>query len=208
VSIEDKELVRLINRCQRGDRKSQNELHQKFYGFAMGVVIRYTHTREEAIEIVNDGFLKVLTRLNKYSRQLSFWGWVRKIMVNTAIDAYRKTAKDPPFVELSYAKDEGFNPSILEQISEQELIAAIQQLPPSYRVVFNLYVIEGYKHHEIAGELGISEGTSKSNLAVAKSKLKKHLKTLPPSLLRISHPSSTAPKINMGSSSKSASPLT
>lgn len=176
--MKEEDLARLIDGCQRGDRKCQNDLHQKFYGFAMGVVIRYVNNREEAIEIVNDGFLKVLTRLNKYNRHLSFWGWVRKIMVNTAIDAYRKTAKEVPLVQITYAKDENLNPSILEQISEQELINAIQQLPRSYRLVFNLYVIEGYKHHEISRELDISVGTSKSNLAVAKNKLRNHLKFL------------------------------
>lgn len=174
--MENKELALLIEGCLKGNRKSQNELHRKFYGFAMGIVIRYVNNKDEAIEIVNDGFFKVLTKLNKYSIHLSFLGWVKKIMINTAIDAYRKTVNHVPFVEISYAKNQNLDASVLEEMSERELIHAIQQLPPSYRAVFNLYVIEGYKHHEIADKLNISIGTSKSNLAISKRKLQKYLK--------------------------------
>ena len=153
-------------------------LYQQFYGYAMGVSLRYSNSRNEAIEIVNLGFYKVLTQLNKYDRKLSFKGWLRRIMINTAIDYYRRNAKHQHFVDVSYAKDESVNFDALDQLSEKEILAAIQQLPPSYKMVFNLYVIEGFKHEEVAEKLGISIGTSKSNLAVARNKLQKLLKVI------------------------------
>ncbi|MEN7547136.1 sigma-70 family RNA polymerase sigma factor [Rapidithrix thailandica] len=173
--VSDKELYRIIASCQKGKRSSQDWLYQHYYGFAMGVCLRYTQSRDEAAEIVNDGFFKVFTKLEKYTKGLSFMAWLRKIMVNTAIDHYRKNLKFHQHISLTYAHTEPSTESTLDQISEKEILKAIQDLPPSYRAVFNLYVIEGYKHSEIANILGISIGTSKSNLAVARAKLKQTL---------------------------------
>ena len=178
MTIESQELIKLLRYCQKGDRKSQDTLYQQYYGYAMGVSLRYSNSRNEAIEIVNQGFFKVLTQLNKYDRKLSFKGWLRRIMINTAIDYYRRNARHQHFVDVSYAKDESINFDALDQITEKEILAAIQELPPSYKIVFNLFVIEGYKHEEIAEQLGISVGTSKSNLAVARNKLQKILKVI------------------------------
>lgn len=144
----------------------------------MGVSLRYSNDRSEATEIVNLGFFKILTQLNKYDRKLSFKGWLRRIMINTAIDYYRRNAKHQHFVDVSYAKDESVNFDALDQLSEKEIMEAIQQLPQSYKMVFNLHVIEGFKHEEVAQQLGISVGTSKSNLAVARNKLQKTLKVI------------------------------
>lgn len=141
----------------------------------MGVCLRYSRTREEAIEILNDGFVKIFTKLNKYTKGLSFKGWLRKIMINVAIDYFRRNEKHYRGVDISYVRYEEVSASALDQLSEKEIIEAVQQLPPSYRMVFNLYVIEGYKHEEIAQQLNISIGTSKSNLAVARNKLQKKL---------------------------------
>ncbi len=171
-------MIKLLKQCQKGERKSQDLLYKQFYGYAMGVSLRYSNDRTEAMEIVNLGFFKVLTQLNKYDRKLSFKGWLRRIMINTAIDYYRRNAKHQHLVDVSYAKDESVNFDALDQISEKEIMEAIQQLPPSYKMVFNLYVIEGFKHDEVAEQLGISVGTSKSNLAVARNKLQKTLKVI------------------------------
>jgi len=141
----------------------------------MGICLRYARARDEAIEIVNDGFYKILTNLDKYSPGLSFKGWLRTIMVNAAIDHYRRNEKHYHQVDVSYIKTERLMPDVLSQLNEEVIINAIQELPPSYRSVFNLYVIEGYKHSEIAQKLNISEGTSKSNLNMARIKLKRYL---------------------------------
>jgi RNA polymerase sigma-70 factor (ECF subfamily) len=150
-------------------------LYKLFYGFAMGICLRYARSREEAVEIVNDGFFKILTNLNKYTPGLSFKGWIRTIMVNASIDHFRRNEKHYHQVDISYVKNELFLPNVLDQLSEEVIIQAVQELPPSYRLVFNLFAIEGYKHAEIAQKLNISEGTSKSNLNMARIKLKKYL---------------------------------
>lgn len=141
----------------------------------MGIVRRYAKSREEAIEIVNDGFFKVLTSLDKYSEDLSFPGWVRKIMVNTSIDHFRKNEKHYNSIDISYSKDSSPDPDAISKLTEEEILLAISQLPASYRMVFSLHVIEGYSHEEISKALGISIGTSKSNLSVARTKLMKTL---------------------------------
>ena len=139
----------------------------------MGICLRYSRTREEALEIVNDGFMKIFKKLDKYSPGLSFKGWLRKVMINSAIDYYRRNEKHYHSLDISHGKYETSGETILDKLSEQDIIEAIQRLPPSYRMVFNLYVIEGYKHQEIANQLNISVGTSKSNLAIARNKLQK-----------------------------------
>ena len=141
----------------------------------MGICLRYSRTREEAVEIVNDGFMKIFKKLDKYSPGLSFKGWLRKVMINSAIDYYRRNEKHYHSLDISRGKYETSVENVMDKLSEQDIITAIQCLPPSYRMVFNLYVIEGYKHQEIANQLNISEGTSKSNLAIARSKLQKIL---------------------------------
>ena len=142
----------------------------------MSICLRYSKTHEEAIEILNDGFFKIFVRLARYTKGLSFKGWLRKIMINSAIDYFRKNEKHYHTLDISHLQYEtSSHVSALDKLSEQEIISAIQLLPPSYRMVFNLYVIEGYKHEEIAEQLNISIGTSKSNLSVARNKLKKIL---------------------------------
>lgn len=141
----------------------------------MGIVRRYARSRDEAIEIVNDGFFKVLTNLDKYSHNLSFPGWVRRIMVNAAIDNYRRNEKHYNSIDISYSRETDSAPDALSKISEEEILGAISQLPASYRMVFSLHVIDGYSHEEIGKLLGISSGTSKSNLSVARAKLMKML---------------------------------
>lgn len=141
----------------------------------MGVCLRYSRTREEAVEIVNDGFIKIFTKLDHYSKGLSFKGWLRRIMINSSIDYFRRNEKHYHSLDISHGQYETANETILDQLAEEEIIAAIQRLPPSYRMVFNLFVIEGFKHEEISNQLNISVGTSKSNLAIARSKLQKIL---------------------------------
>jgi RNA polymerase sigma-70 factor (ECF subfamily) len=152
-------------------------VYKLFYGYAIGICLRYSRTRDEATEIVNDGFLKIFSKLNNYSKGLSFKGWVRKIMVHSAIDYFRRNEKHYHSLDISHAQyqDDDQTETILDKLSADEIMKAVQLLPPSYRMVFNLYAIEGFKHEEIANQLNISTGTSKSNLSIARDKLKRML---------------------------------
>ncbi|UII29659.1 sigma-70 family RNA polymerase sigma factor [Fulvivirga ulvae] len=168
---ENRSFYELIDCCRKGRKSAQDKLYMEFYSYAMSIALRYSRDREEAIEIVNDAFFKVFTNLDKYTPGLSFRGWLRRIVINASIDYYRRNEKHYHGVDISYANLEHTDEDVLDDISEKEIIGLIQDLPPSYRMVFNLYVIEGYKHEEIAKKLNISVGTSKSNLSVARTKL-------------------------------------
>ncbi|MFC5271867.1 RNA polymerase sigma factor [Adhaeribacter terreus] len=163
----------LIDGCIRGDIKSQKMLYKQYYGFSMAICLRYADSREEAAEIMNDGFMKVFTNLQSYQQDKAFRGWLRKIMVHTAIDHYRKNSKHYHSLDLVYAESEMGFEDVLDTISAEEILAMVQLLSPSYRLVFNLHVIEGYSHPEIAEKLQITEGASKSNLFKARMKLQK-----------------------------------
>ena len=171
--IEGKNLYKLLDSCRKGNRSSQDRLYKACYAYCMGVCLRYSRSRDEAIEIVNEGFLKVFLNLDKYTEGLSFKGWIRRIMINSAIDYFRRNERHYHSLDISHAQYASTSETVLDSLSEKEIIDAIQRLPASYRVVFNLFVIEGYKHEEIANQLNISVGTSKSNLAMARNKLKK-----------------------------------
>lgn len=173
--IETHFISKLLDSCMTGNRNSQDRLYKEYYGYAMGICLRYSRSREEAIEIVNDGFFKIFTKLDRYTRGRSFKGWLRKVMINSAIDYYRRNEKHYATLNISHANYAEKSATVLDKLSESEIISAIQLLPPSYRMVFNLFVIEGFRHEQIAEHLGISVGTSKSNLAIARSKLQKIL---------------------------------
>jgi len=173
VSADLKQLSTLIAECREGHSEKQEELYVLFYNYAMSICLRYSKDREEAIEIVNDGFMKVFRNLKRYQDHTSFKAWLRRIMINASIDYYRRNEKHYHNVDISYAKHEFITEDALDKLSEKEIINLIQELPPSYRMVFNLFVIEGYSHPEIAQKMNISVGTSKSNLAIARSKLKR-----------------------------------
>ena len=176
-------LLALIRQCAKGDRASQKQLYKQYYGYAISVCLRYSKNRDEALEILNDGFLKIFTRLDKYDSQRSFKGWIRKIMINTALDNYRKhAAYHRAVVRLPQGSDwepmgEGNAPeTVLQRMAYEDTLALVQLLSPAYRTVFNLYAIDGYTHEEIAEILEISVGTSKSNLSKARANLQEMLK--------------------------------
>ncbi len=170
-----KTLPELLEGCLKNDRKCQELLYKQFYGFAMGVCMRYVPNREEALEVVNDGFLKIFQKVQMYDAEKPFKIWLRRIMINTALDHYRQNAKFQHNTDLSVAENtlaSTDSDNVYSTLAHEDLIELIQQLTPSYRTVFNLYVIDGYSHEEIAQRLGISEGTSKSNLARARENLR------------------------------------
>jgi len=138
----------------------------------MSIALRYAGNRDEASEILNDAFMKIFTHLRKFDFGKAFKPWLRKILVNTAINHYHREQKRLHVESMQQAGNEADTERILSGISYQEAIALLQKLPPSYRTVFNLHVIEGYSHDEIADMLNIAPGTSKSNLFKAKEQLK------------------------------------
>ncbi len=176
------ELTYHVEGCAVNKRESQKIIYNSFYGYAMAICDRYAGKQDDALEIMNDGFLKVFKEIHHYQPAYSdvissFKGWVRKIMVYTAIDHFRKNQKhkmvtqlDP--VEYQMAARSG---DALDKISYDEIILAVQELSPGYRTVFNLFIIEGLSHDEIANKLDISVGTSKSNLSKARKQLQKIL---------------------------------
>ena len=171
-----------IKACALNDRESQKKIYTAFYGYAMSVCDRYTNNQDDSVEILNDGFLKIFKEIHRYKPTYadvvsSFMGWLRKIMVYTAIDHFRRNQKHRFTAEL----DNGIiqiasgGEDALDRISYDEIIKSIQQITPGYRTVLNLFVIEGFSHEEIAEKLGISVGTSKSNLSKARKQLQRIL---------------------------------
>lgn len=167
--------ISLIKGCIHEDRGSQRKLYESFYGYGMSVCLRYSRTEEEAIEILNDGFMKVFSKIRKYDSTKSFKGWLRKIMINTALDHFRKNEKFYDHKKIDTAKNEDVKFNIEEKLAYEEIIKIVQNLSSAYRVVFNMHVIDGYSHEEIAEMLGISVGTSKSNLSKARANLREML---------------------------------
>lgn len=168
----------LIQGCKRNDRDSQRLLYQHYYSYALSVCVRYSRNMEEAKEVVNDGFMKVFVKIEQYNQEMSFKGWMRKIMINACIDQYRKELKFQNHDSVENVRWEDQSPRAISDMSHQELLTLIQKLSPSYRTVFNLYVIDGYTHPEISRMLKISEGTSKSNLMKARENLRYMLEQL------------------------------
>lgn len=167
----------ILKGCIAGDRASQAKLYNMHARKMMGVCMWYARNKEEAEEILQDGFMRVFKYLHKFSGEGSFEGWMRKTMVSAALTKYRnKSAQLRPVVEFnSDSHDICEEPLFVHQYDEKELVKLVQTLSPAYRIVFNLYVFEGLKHREIAGALGISESTSKSNLADARKILQNAL---------------------------------
>ncbi|MEX0928764.1 MAG: sigma-70 family RNA polymerase sigma factor [Balneolales bacterium] len=166
-------LKEIIKGCRKRRRESQKELYEMFYVYGMSITLRYADSREQAADIYNDAFMKVFDNIRKYDPDRPFKPWMRKIIINTAINHFHKNKRIPPWEELNVnGQDMADDETVISGISYQEIIGMVQLLTPAYRTVFNLHVIEGYRHTEIAEMLEISIGTSKSNLAKAKRNLR------------------------------------
>lgn len=166
----------LISGCQNGDRRAQKQLYEAFSGKMMGVCLRYCKDRETARDLLHDGFLKVYSHIVDYEGKGSFEGWIRRIMINTALEHIRRQ-NDEGFrlnIEEAYTLSNG-DLSILDKMQAEELIKLIQKLPNIYRTVFNLFVVEGYSHKEIADEMNITESSSRVYLTRAKQSLQEML---------------------------------
>ena len=168
----EEELHQLIGGCIRQEQNSQKMLYKAFYGFSMGICLRYANNRDEAAEVMNQGFFKVFTRIETYDTSRPFKAWLGKIMTNVSIDYYRANLKTAYADDLEKAESVSDSDFADKKLNYDDLLAMVQRLPNAYRAVFNLFAIDGYSHEEIGEMLGISPGTSKSNLHKARQKLK------------------------------------
>jgi len=171
-----------IQGCVLNNRLSQKKIYTSFYNYAMTICSLYTSNYDDSVEILNDGFLKIFREIYRYQPAYanvisSFKGWLRKIMIHTAIDHFRKNHKyrftkelESETTQLSAGGEDA-----LDQISYDEIVRSMQKLTPGYRIIFNLFIIENFTHEEISKQLGISIGTSKSNLARGRKQLQKIL---------------------------------
>jgi RNA polymerase sigma factor (sigma-70 family) len=175
-----KDVKALIQGCKDGSAKDQRALYERFSGMLFSIALRYTKCREDAEDVVQDSFVKIFKHIHSYSRDFSFEGWMRRIVINTSITHYRKNFKHAYHHDVD---DLGWTPRDLEawrdpEFTAEELQLAISKMPNGYRMVFNLYIIEGFKHQEIADQLGIDVNTSKSQLSRARKYLQRTLATL------------------------------
>ena len=167
-----------LRSCIEGDRRAQHDLYKLCYGFLMGICHRYTNSRDDAVNLMNQGFLKVIVNLKKYQAHIPFELWIRRIMINTIIDEFRKRKREREVIEYTdfsdyYESDNSFVINETEsKITIEDLQKCIRKLPEKSQRVFNLYVIDGYNHKEIANLLEMSEGNSKWHLSTARQKLK------------------------------------
>lgn len=153
----------------------QEFLYQKYASKMYGVCLRYSGNAEDANDLLQEGFIKIFKNLTKFRGEGSFEGWIRRIFVNTSIEHFRKKVKLYNVTEVQENTIEDYDLNILDTLAEKDIISLVNELSPGYRAVFNMHVVEGYSHKEIADILEINEGTSKSQLARAKGVLKKLL---------------------------------
>jgi RNA polymerase sigma factor (sigma-70 family) len=172
--IED--LEHIIEGCRQNKQEAQRLLYELFSNRMFGVCLRYAGSREDAQDILHEGFLKIFEKIGQFEARGSFEGWIRRIMVNTAMEKYRNHFKVMNMQEDTGELDRHNSAEMPDNITVQELLSMIRELSPQYRVVFNLYAIEGYSHKEISTMLDISEGTSKSNLSRARAILQEKVK--------------------------------
>lgn len=168
-------LAEVLEGCLAGKASAQKQLFHQFYGLGKKIALRYAANQEEAEEMVNDGFLKIFTKIQHYAPEQPFEAWFRTVMIRTCIDYYRRHADKTVYWDIQDVQV-GYEPTVVDQLSADDILALVQRLPPAYRTVFSLFVVEGYAHAEIAEMLGIQEGTSRSNLAKARMKLQEWLK--------------------------------
>ncbi|MDF1695218.1 MAG: sigma-70 family RNA polymerase sigma factor [Saprospiraceae bacterium] len=168
-----KELNSIISECKRNNSNAQRQLFRHMYDYGMTIASRYGNTQAESEDIANEGFYKVLKNISKYDLKAPFLAWVRRVIINCAIDHFRKSKKFQVGAAQEYGNtvNEG-----MSQMESDYLLQMIRSLPPQYKMVFNLHTLEGYSHEEISQKLNISKGTSKSNLSKARKKLQEMVK--------------------------------
>ena len=167
-----KDFNKVLKGCSRGDLKAQEYLFKQYYGYVMSIALRFSSCHDNAQEIANDSFLKIFMKIESHQIDKEFRAWVRRIVINTAIDRYRKDEKNNVEVSIEAACNEPVDESVIDDLNAEEIIRLINSLPMNYRYTFSLFKIEGFSHDEIALRLGITAGTSRSNLTRAKKMLR------------------------------------
>jgi RNA polymerase sigma factor (sigma-70 family) len=176
-------LDQILTGCIENNQRDQKVLYERYYGYCMKIVFRYIFRYDKAVDVVNDGFVKVFSKLHTFHYEQSsklemiLMGWMRTIMINTAIDRLRKDNFLPEIGMINegvWIEDKGQGAD--QAVLYKELITQVKKLPPTYRIVFNMYVIDGFTHQEIATQLRIAVGTSKSNLSKARVLLQSYIK--------------------------------
>jgi RNA polymerase sigma-70 factor (ECF subfamily) len=162
----------IIEGCQKGDPKAQEKLYQHFFGYVASIAHSYCKTEDEGSEIINESFLKIFCNIHKLENLATFKGYLRRTTINTAIDLYRSSKKHYYQEEITERTSGQLDSEAVDQLNVEDILGVLQQLPDHYRLVFNLYEIEGYKHDEISEMLGIPQGTCRSNLTRAKKMLR------------------------------------
>lgn len=165
----------IIEGCKQGKSKHQTELYNKYAAKMFAVCLRYTDNYHTAEDVLQDGFIRLLSNIDQYRGEGSFEGWVRRIFINVAIESQRRSVSLLNINESDIAPFSAYEETTLDKIAAADLLRFVQELSPGYRTVFNLYAIEGYSHKEIAEMLQITEGTSKSQLARARNLLQQKL---------------------------------
>ncbi|MFY0685671.1 MAG: sigma-70 family RNA polymerase sigma factor [Cyclobacteriaceae bacterium] len=171
-------LHEILTGCLAGKRKCQEELYHRFCDMVMGVCLRYARSQEQAEDIFQEVFLKVFQKIDKVKEPDALPGWIKRIAINTAIDHLKINTQENLETEDSDEQGDQQYEELLDKLSNDEIVKIINQLPDGYRMVFNLYAVDGYSHKEIAEQLGITESTSRSQLTYARRLLKEKLKNL------------------------------
>jgi len=171
-------LDKTIKDCIAGKAKAQETVYNMFAAKLYGLCLRYTRDQQEAEDILQEGFIKIFEHIGQLNKYSSLEAWMKKIMINIAIEKFRNKRLTTSYEDIHEIPELIEKTKALDHIGEEELLKMIKELSPQYRIVFNLYVIEGYSHKEISQQLNISEGTSKSNLSRARSILQEKIKTL------------------------------
>jgi RNA polymerase sigma-70 factor (ECF subfamily) len=166
----------LLERCKKGDAQAQQQLFDQYFGLLLAIGLRYTHDREEAKDLLQEAFVKIFKGIVNLERVSQLENWMKRIMINTAIDRYRSQVSEPWVQDIDQVDEPSEPEQASQNLTQEELLQLIQSLPAGYRTIFNLAAIEGYNHKEIAERTGISEGTSKSQLARARQMLQEKVR--------------------------------
>ena len=174
---DDQTIDTIVSGCKANDRKAQEKLYRSFYRVMMALCLRYTNNESDALEVLNTGFYKVYKNIDKYDAgKAALYTWIRTIIINSCLDFIKARSGRIPNVELDQAAGIDLPPEVFQRMSAADILRLVRQLPPATQGVFNLYVMEGFLHKEIASMLGISEGTSKWHLSEARKILQRLIK--------------------------------
>ncbi|MEA5006784.1 MAG: RNA polymerase sigma factor [Rikenellaceae bacterium] len=168
---QEEDIGEIIQGCIHKNEKSREVLYRKFFGYAMSVALLYANDRGDATEIVNDSFIKIFKEIRKFDTSMSFKSWFRRIVINTAIDRFRKESRKRTMIQVDELPVHDTEPGVISKISAEEIFSLLNNLPLIHKTIFCLYEIEGYSHEEIAKELKIPESSCRVYLTRAKKRL-------------------------------------